>query len=93
MFKINQYFDGQVASIAFQTNTLPATIGVMAIGEYEFSTSKKETMTVVNGEFIVKLAGDDNWNTYNTGDSFMVAANDSFQLKVNVETAYLCTYE
>jgi uncharacterized protein YaiE (UPF0345 family) len=93
MFKINQYFDGQVASIAFQTNNQPATIGVMAIGEYEFSTSKKETMTVVNGEFIVKLAGDDNWNTYNTGDSFMVAANDSFQLKVNVETAYLCTYE
>ncbi len=32
MFKINQYFDGKVASIAFQTATLPATVGVMAVG-------------------------------------------------------------
>ena len=35
MFKLNQYFDGKVASLAFQTETLPATIGVMAAGEYQ----------------------------------------------------------
>jgi len=33
------------------------------------------------------------WKTFNQGDSFEVAANESFQLKVNVATAYLCTYE
>ena len=93
MFKINQYFDGQVASIAFQTATLPATVGVMAIGEFEFGTSQKETMTVVSGALTVKLPGSGAWKTYSAGEHFIVAANEKFQLKVAVETAYLCTYE
>lgn len=93
MFKINQYFDGQVASIAFQTATLPATVGVMAVGEFEFGTSQKETMTVVSGALTVKLPGSDSWETYSAGEHFIVAANEKFQLKVAEETAYLCTYE
>ena len=49
MLKVNQYFDGNVASIGFQTATLPATVGVMKVGEYEFGTSQFETMTVISG--------------------------------------------
>jgi len=93
MFNINQYFDGNVASIAFQTEKLPATVGVMAIGEFEFGTSQKETMTVVSGALTVKLPDNDNWNTYAAGESFEVDANEKFQVKTLVETAYLCTYE
>ena len=93
MFKINQYFDGNVASIAFQTATLPATVGVMAVGEYEFGTSQLETMTVVSGALTVKLPGSSAWQTYSAGEQFIVAANEKFQLKVAEETAYLCTYE
>ncbi len=92
MFKINQYFDGQVASIAFQTETLPATVGVMAVGEFEFDTSQKETVTVVSGALTVKLPGSDDWQTCSAGEHFMVAANEKFQLKVAQQTAYLCTY-
>ena len=44
MFKINKYFDGKVKSIAFTTSEGPATIGVMAKGEYDFGTSTKEIM-------------------------------------------------
>ncbi|MBF0249138.1 MAG: pyrimidine/purine nucleoside phosphorylase [Alphaproteobacteria bacterium] len=93
MFKVNEYFDGKVKSIAFQGEALPATVGVMAAGEYEFSTSQKETMTVVSGALTVKLPGEDGWTTYKSGDSFVVAANASFQLQVAGDTAYLCTYE
>jgi uncharacterized protein YaiE (UPF0345 family) len=93
MFKINQYFDGKVASIAFQTATLPATVGVMAVGEFEFGTSQKETMTVVSGALTVRLPGSKDWETFKAGDQFVVAANEKFQLKVAEETAYLCTYE
>jgi hypothetical protein len=93
MFKMNQYFDGKVASIAFQTATLPATVGVMAVGEFEFGTTQKETMTVVSGALTVKLPGSTEWVTYSAGDHFIVAANETFQLKVAEETAYLCTYE
>jgi uncharacterized protein YaiE (UPF0345 family) len=93
MLKVNEYFDGKVKSIGFQTSTLPATVGVMAPGEYEFGTSQKEVMTVVNGSLVVKLPGNETWQTFNTGDDFEVAANCKFQLKVTVDTAYLCTYE
>lgn len=92
MFKVNQYFDGQVASIAFQTETLPATVGVMAPGEYEFDTSQHETMQVVSGALTVKLPGSDTWQTFAAGDTFEVPANSRFQLKVAVDTAYLCLY-
>lgn len=93
MFKVNEYFNGSVKSIAFQTSTLPATVGVMAPGEYEFGTSQKEVMTVVSGALTVKLPGNETWQTFNAGDAFEVAANQKFQLQVAVDTAYLCTYE
>jgi uncharacterized protein YaiE (UPF0345 family) len=93
MLKTNEYFDGNVVSIAFQTETLPATVGVMAVGEYEFDTNKKETMTVVSGALTVKLPNSDDWKTYSDGEIFVVDAKQSFQLEVSTETAYLCTYE
>ncbi|WP_111656785.1 pyrimidine/purine nucleoside phosphorylase [Isoalcanivorax indicus] len=92
MFKVNQYFDGQVASIAFQTETLPATVGVMAPGEYEFGTSQHEIMQVVSGALTVHLPGADDWQTFAAGETFEVPANSRFQLKVAVDTAYLCLY-
>lgn len=93
MFKVNEYFDGNVTSIGFQTATLPATVGVMAIGEYEFGTNQKETMTVVSGCLTVKLPKSDEWQSFSQGELFIIEANQSFQLKVDVETAYFCTYE
>ncbi|MCK5723451.1 MAG: DUF1255 family protein, partial [Gammaproteobacteria bacterium] len=33
------------------------------------------------------------WHTYNEGEHFIVAANQKFQLKAGIATAYLCTYE
>lgn len=93
MFKTNEYFDGKVKSIAFQGERLPATVGVMAAGDYEFSTSQKETMTVVSGVLTVQLPGESEWTAYRSSDSFIVEANTSFKLKVEQDTAYLCTYE
>lgn len=92
MLETNEYFDGKVKSIGFQTSTLPATVGVMEAGEYEFATSQKETITVVSGALTVMLPAASDWQTFNPGDSFIVAANEKFQLKVDVATAYLCTY-
>lgn len=91
-FKTNEYFDGKVISVAFQTPTLPATVGVMAIGEYEFGTSKHETMSVTSGALTVLLPNSSEWQTFNAGECFEVAADQKFQVKVEVETAYLCLY-
>ncbi|GAB2933904.1 pyrimidine/purine nucleoside phosphorylase [Rheinheimera gaetbuli] len=92
MFKVNQYFDGKVASIAFAGEQLPATVGVMAPGDYEFGTSQHEVMTVVSGALTVLLPGANGWQTYSRGQQFEVPANSKFQLQVAVDTAYLCTY-
>ncbi|MUG31946.1 pyrimidine/purine nucleoside phosphorylase [Psychrobacter sanguinis] len=92
MPSVNQYFDNKVTSIAFQTETKPATVGVMEIGDYEFGTSEFETMTVVSGALTVKLPGSDEFVTYDAGQSFTIDANQKFQVKVVVESAYLCTY-
>lgn len=93
MLSINEYFDGNVKSISFKSTTLPASVGVMAQGEYEFGTSQKETMTVVSGELTVCLPGESEFRCYPAGESFIVEANQKFQLKVAGDTAYLCTYE
>jgi len=93
VFKVNEYFDGKVKSIGFRTATLPATVGVMAPGEYEFGTSQKETMTVVSGELVVMLPGQSAWKSFAAGQSFVVTANAKFQLRVAGDAAYLCTYE
>lgn len=92
MFKVNEYFDGKVKSIAFQGEQLPATVGVMAPGNYEFGTSQREVMTVISGTLIVKLPGASDWQTFRAGTHFEVAANEKFQLQVATDTAYLCTY-
>ncbi|WP_041598872.1 pyrimidine/purine nucleoside phosphorylase [Hahella chejuensis] len=92
MLKVNEYFNGRVKSIAFQTATLPATVGVMIPGDYEFSTSQHETMTVVSGALSVKLPESESWTRFNAGDRFEIPANATFNLKVAVDTAYLCTY-
>lgn len=93
MLQVNEYFDGKVKSIAFQTATLPATVGVMEVGEYEFDTAKKETVTVVSGCLTVRLPDSDTFQDFPAGESFVVDANKKFQLQVAEQTAYLCTYE
>ena len=47
---------------------------------------------MVAGALTVKLPGSDEWNTFATGSQFTVPANSKFQLKVAVDTAYLCEY-
>ncbi len=92
MFKVNEYFEGRVKSIAFATAEGPATVGVMAPGEYEFGTSTVEVMTVISGKLTVRLPGSEDWKDYGPGASFTVEAKEKFQLKVAADTAYLCLY-
>lgn len=92
MFKVNEYFEGKVKSLAFTTEDGPATIGVMAAGDYEFGTSSREIMTVITGKMLVKLPGSEVWKEFKAGDTFEVPANQKFQLKIPADTSYLCLY-
>jgi len=92
MFKVNEYYNGNVKSLAFTMPEGPATIGVMSKGEYEFGTSTKEIMTVTSGKLIVKLPGSNEWKEFKAFDSFNVPANSKFQLRVPEDSTYLCLY-
>lgn len=92
MFKVNEYFDGQVKSLAFETDQGPATVGVIAPGEYEFSTSSREIMTMVSGRLEALLPGQQEWSAYVEGESFEVASGQSFRVRAGAPAAYRCLY-
>ena len=92
MFKTNEYFDGKVKSISFTTSEGPATIGVMAVGEYEFGTSSKEVMMVTSGRMTVKLPETRTWKEFKQNETFTVESNKKFEVKLDEEASYLCLY-
>ncbi|MFP8968001.1 pyrimidine/purine nucleoside phosphorylase [Pokkaliibacter sp. CJK22405] len=92
MINVNEYFEGKVKSLGFQEEDGRASVGVMAAGEYTFGTGQPEEMTVVSGALTVLLPEADEWETFEEGESFFVPGDSSFDLKVAVNTAYLCRY-
>jgi purine/pyrimidine-nucleoside phosphorylase len=93
MFKINQYFDGNVVSIGLKSAEGTATVGVMAAGEYEFGTSTIEVMTVVSGRLTVQQPNETEWKTYTKFESFEVTKDVKFKVKCTEDTSYLCLYK
>lgn len=92
MLSTNEYFDGKVKSIGFETQEGKATIGVMAPGEYAFGTSTVELMTVISGKMTVLLPGEKEWKSYKEGESFRVEKDKKFAVKTEIHTAYKCLY-
>jgi purine/pyrimidine-nucleoside phosphorylase len=92
MFKVNEYFDGNVTSLGFETPEGRATIGVIAAGEYEFGTSTVEHMTVVSGKMDVLLPGETQWVAYKEFETFIVPKDSKFRMKTESDTAYRCLY-
>ncbi|HNQ44274.1 MAG TPA: pyrimidine/purine nucleoside phosphorylase [Candidatus Cloacimonadota bacterium] len=93
MLVVNEYFSGKVKSIGLNNHLGRSTVGVMDIGEYEFGTNCVEYMTVISGALNVLLPGAEDWQIFAANETFIVAANQKFQLKVAEQTAYLCRYE
>ena len=92
MLKVNEYFDGKVKSIGFETSEGKATVGVMAAGEYEFGTSSVEYMTVTSGKLTVLLPGSDQWKDFAPNETFKVDAEVEFKVKTEATASYLCLY-
>lgn len=93
MFKTNQYFDGDVVSIALESAEGRATVGVMAAGEYEFGTATVELMTVISGQLDVQLPGETEWKSYRKFETFEVSKDVVFKVKALEDTPYLCLYK
>lgn len=93
MIKVNEYFQGNVMSMAVNNTEGELTVGVMKPGVYQFSTSKKEFMKVVSGSMEVKLPGEVEASIYKKDASFEVGANEQFDVKIVEDTIYTCRYE
>lgn len=93
MLSINEYFSGKVKSISFtNANTGSSSVGVMAPGEYKFSTNQPEEMTVISGSLKVLLPHGKDWQIFEAGQVFHVQGNSEFDVQVVETTAYLCRY-
>ena len=89
----NVYFDGKVTSrtVIFADGS-KKTLGIMLPGEYDFDTGAKELMEILAGNLEVLLPGAENWQTVRSGESFEVAANSRFSLKIKELTDYCCSF-
>ncbi len=91
--KANVYFNGGVTSrtVLFPDGT-KKTLGIMQPGEYEFSTGDREIMEILAGELDVMLPGTSTWKAVRGGESFEVAANSKFTMKVTKLSDYICSF-
>jgi len=89
----NIYFNGAVTShtVLFPDGT-KKTLGVMQPGEYTFTTGAAEVMEILNGELDLQQADGSGWRRIGGGQSFEVAANSSFTMKVQVISDYCCSF-
>ncbi|MXV50968.1 DUF1255 family protein [Pedobacter sp. HMF7647] len=92
MIKINEYFDGAVKSLGFDSNEGKSSVGVIAPGEFEFNTTAAETMIVVQGELHAQLDKETVWESFKDGEKFEVAENSRFKVRAEKPVAYLCKY-
>jgi uncharacterized protein YaiE (UPF0345 family) len=89
----NVYFDGKVTSrsVIFPDGS-KKTLGIMQPGEYEFTTGDAEIMEIMSGELEVLLPGAHGWKAIQGGESFEVAANSKFAMKVRTLSDYCCSF-
>lgn len=89
----NVYFNGGVTSrtVLFADGS-KKTLGVMLPGEYEFGTGAPELMEILAGDLDVLLPGQTEWTTVRGGESFQVAGNAKFQLRVRALADYCCSF-
>ena len=89
----NVYHEGRVTS---RTVITPQgemkTLGVMLPGTYRFSTQAPETIDVTQGHCRVKLADQQQWESYQAGQSFSVPANSHFEIEVVNLLDYVCHF-
>ena len=90
--QVNRYFDDQVLSLSFDNSNGKSSVGVMAIGSYEFSTSQDERMMVISGALFVQRESDPEPVLFSDGEEFHVPRDQSFSVEVTEPTAYLCEY-
>lgn len=92
--KANLYFDGKCVShtVLFPDGTRK-TVGVIFPSTLTFNTRAPEIMEINGGVCKVRLAGQSEWKTYQTGERFSVPGESSFDIETMETLDYVCHFE
>ena len=91
--KANIYFDGKCVShtVLFADGT-KKTIGVIFPSSLTFNTGAPEIMELNAGKCRIRLQGEEEWKTYEGGQSFNVPGNSSFDIETLETLDYVCHF-
>jgi purine/pyrimidine-nucleoside phosphorylase len=94
--RANVYFDGRCVShgIVLADGTRKS-IGVVLPSTLTFNVGASEIMECVAGACEYRLQGDTTWTRRTAGESFTVAANSSFDIRVTPQDGayhYICHF-
>ena len=91
MINVNEYFDDKIKSLGFELHGTQYTAGVMLPGDYSIDTQKEEHITLTVGEFEIRPP-DSDWKTAQIGDTIVIPATSTFDVKVSEPVSYICMY-
>ena len=91
--KSNVYFDGKcVSHTVMLADGTRKSVGVIFPSSLTFNTGAPERMELISGKCRVRLAGSDDWQLYEGGQSFDVGANSSFDIDTLELLDYVCHF-
>ena len=91
MIRVNEYLEGKVKSLGADSEEGRFTAGVMLPGEYNFKTDQEEHITLTLGNLNIRLPQKE-WKRVSKGETVVVPAGVSFDLRVDKTAAYICFY-
>lgn len=93
--KANVYFDGKVVSHTIHlADGRRKTLGLIYPGTFKFDTGAPEVMEMTGGSAKVRLAGENEWKSYDAGTAFKVPGKSWFEISVSEGIAqYICSFE
>lgn len=91
--KANLYFDGKCVShtVLFADGS-KKTLGVIFPSTLVFNTAAAEIMELNAGKCRIRLQGSLDWQEYQAGQQFQVAANSSFEIETLETLDYVCHF-
>lgn len=89
----NVYFDGKCVSHTLtRADGSTLSVGVILPSTLTFNTGAPEIMECVSGWCEYKLAGSDRWLKSSAGETFAIAGQSSFQIRVTEPYHYICHF-
>lgn len=91
--KSNIYFDGKCIShnVLFADGT-KKSVGVIFPSSLVFNTGVPEIMEIISGKCRVRVKGEAEWKSYESGQSFNVPGNSSFEIEAIEVVDYVCHF-